>query len=99
MNIVKGIRMNTGMTYLTDAVQKRPNLSIIGNTLTDKVLFDGSAAYGVQTADGKKFIGQNIILSAEPYGSHPILTRSAVHPKQHPSTPTTPLTQHLPLHT
>src|SRR5258708_17059676 len=97
MNIVKGIRMNTGMTYLTDAVQKRPNLSIIGNTMTDKVLFDGSEAYGVQTADGKKFIGQNIILSAGTYGSAAILMRSGVGPKQQLSALDIPVVADLPV--
>ena len=97
MNIVKGIRMNTGMTYLTDAVQQRPNLSIIGNTIIDKVLFDGSEAYGIQTADGRKFVGQNIILSAGTYGSAAILIRSGVGPKQQLSALDIPLVADLPV--
>jgi len=82
MNIVKGIRMNTGMTYLNDQVQKRANLSIIGNTLIDKVLFDGFEAYGVQTADGRKFIAENVILCGGTYGTAAILMRSGLGPKQ-----------------
>lgn len=97
MNIVKGIRMNTGMTYLTDAVQQRPNLSIIGNTLIDKVLFDGSEAYGVQTADGRKFIAENIILSAGTYGSAAILMRSGVGPKQQLASLDIPVVAGLPV--
>jgi choline dehydrogenase len=97
MNIVKGIRMNTGMTYLTDAVQQRPNLSIIGNTMIDKVLFDGSEAYGVQTADGRKFIAQHIILSAGTYGSAAILMRSGVGPKQQLASLDIPVVADLPV--
>jgi choline dehydrogenase len=97
MNIVKGIRMNTGMTYLTDAVQQRPNLSIIGNTMIDKVLFDGSEAYGVATADGRKFIAQSIILSAGTYGSAAILMRSGVGPKQQLSALDIPVVADLPV--
>src|SRR5882762_3185227 len=82
MNIVKGIRMNTGMTYLDDQVQKRTNLTIMGNAIIDKVLFDGSEAYGVQIADGRKFIAENVILSGGTYGSAAILMRSGIGPKQ-----------------
>jgi choline dehydrogenase len=97
MNIVKGIRMNTGMTYLTDAVQQRPNLSVIGNTLIDKVLFDGSEAYAVQAADGRKFVGQQIILSAGTYGSAAILMRSGVGPKEQLASLDIPVVVDLPV--
>src|SRR5471030_89203 len=69
MNIVNGIRMNTGMAYLNDQVFKRTNLTVIGNSVTDKVLFDGSDAYGVQLADGRKFNADEVILSAGTYGT------------------------------
>ena len=82
MNIVNGIRMNTGMTYLNDQVLKRPNLKVIGNVTTDKVLFDDSDAYGVQLADGRKFNADEVILSAGTYGTPAILMRSGIGPKQ-----------------
>ena len=82
MNIVHGIRMNTGMTYLTNAVQKRTNLTIVGNALADKVLFNGSEAYGLQLADGRKFTAAEVILSAGTYGTPAILMRSGVGPKK-----------------
>ena len=97
MNIVNGIRMNTGMTYLTDQVQKRANLTIIGNTLIDKVLFDGSKAYGVQTADGKKFIAENVILSGGTYGTAAILLRSGIGPKQQLESLDIPVVADLPV--
>src|SRR5258706_15274035 len=97
MNIVNGIRMNTGMTYLTDQVQKRTNLTIIGNTIIDKVLFDGTEAYGVQTADGKKFIAENVILSAGTYGTAAILLRSGIGPKQQLASLDIPVVADLPV--
>jgi choline dehydrogenase len=81
MNVVNGIRMNTGMTYLNDDVRKRSNLTIIGNAITDKVLFDGTEAYGVQLADGRTFNADEIILSSGTYGTPAILMRSGIGPK------------------
>jgi len=82
MNVVNGQRMNTGMTYLNEAVRERGNLTIMGDILIDKVLFNGTTAYGVQTADGKQFKGRETILSAGTYGSAAILLRSGVGPKE-----------------
>jgi choline dehydrogenase len=82
MNIVNGVRMNTGMTYLTAPVLKRPNLTVIGNAIADKVLFNGSEANGVQLADGRKFNAEEVILCAGTYGTPAILMRSGIGPKQ-----------------
>src|ERR1700748_2341937 len=97
MNIVNGIRMNTGMTYLTEQVRKRPNLTIIGDALTDKVLFDGEEAYGVQLADGRKFNADEIILSAGTYGTAAILMRSGIGPKQELASLNIPVVADLPV--
>jgi choline dehydrogenase len=82
MNIVDGKRMNTGMTYLNSKVRKRPNLTIMGSVITDKVLFDGTSANGIQLADGRQFKAGEIILSAGTYGSPAILMRSGIGIKQ-----------------
>jgi len=82
MNIVNGMRMNTGMTYLNDQVRTRANLTVIGNVIADKVLFNGSGAYGVQLADGRKFNADEVILSAGTYGTPAILMRSGIGPKK-----------------
>ena len=82
MNIVNGIRMNTGMTYINDQVLNRTNLTVIGNAITDKVLFNDSGAYGVQLADGRTFNADEVILSAGTYGTPAILMRSGIGPKQ-----------------
>ena len=97
MNIVNGKRMNTGMTYLNDAVRKRENLTLIGDVLVDKVLFKGTTAYGVVTADGREFSGREIILSAGSYGSPAILLRSGVGPKGDLAKLSIPLVADLPV--
>jgi len=97
MNILNERRMNTGMTYLNDAVRKRENLTIMGDVLIDKVLFNGTTAYGVQTSDGKQFKADEVILSAGTYGSAPILLRSGIGPQKHLKELEIPLVADLPV--
>ncbi|MHC8391647.1 GMC family oxidoreductase [Pseudomonas sp. MDT2-39-1] len=80
MNIVNGVRVNTGMAYLTEEVRARDNLHIQTDSLVDKVLFDGTRAIGVQLANGEKLLAGEVILSAGSYGSAAILLRSGVGP-------------------
>jgi choline dehydrogenase len=80
MNIVNGVRVNTGMAYLSDRVRARENLQIHGDVVVDKVLFDGTTAIGVQLADGAKLYAREVILSAGSYGSAAVLLRSGVGP-------------------
>ena len=82
MNIVDGVRRNTGMTYLDNEARDRPNLEIRGGAMVDTVVFDGRRAIGVRLADGEVFYGGEIILSAGAYGSPAILLRSGVGPKE-----------------
>jgi choline dehydrogenase len=97
MNIVNGKRMNTGMTYLDEVVRKRENLAIIGDALTDKVLFNGTTAYGVQLADGRQFKTGEVILSAGTYGTAQILLRSGIGPKKDLAELEIPLVAELPV--
>src|SRR3981189_3436740 len=41
VNIVDGVRQSSAVAYLTDEVRRRPNLTIVGKVVVDKVLFDG----------------------------------------------------------
>lgn len=81
MNVVDGVRVNTGMAYLTDEVRARKNLEIRPDSLVDKVLFEGKRAIGVQLANGEKLLAGEVILSAGTYGSAAILLRSGVGPE------------------
>ena len=40
VNVIDGVRQNTGLVYLTEEVRNRPNLKISGDVLVDRVLFD-----------------------------------------------------------
>ncbi|KAA8889467.1 dehydrogenase [Nocardia colli] len=80
MNVIDGVRVNTGMAYLTEAVRARSNLTIRDRTLVDRVLFDGARAVGVRLADGTVLAAGEVILSAGAYGSPAILLRSGIGP-------------------
>ncbi|MFI2364591.1 GMC family oxidoreductase [Promicromonospora sp. NPDC019610] len=81
LNTVDGVRQSTALTYLTDDVRSRANLTIVGGVEVDRVLFDGATAVGVVAADGDEYRAAEVILSAGTYGSASILLRSGVGPK------------------
>ena len=80
VNVIDGVRQNTGLVYLTDEVRNRPNLKISGDVLVDHVLLDGHRAIGVVTAGGTEIPAGEVILSAGTYASPAILLRSGVGP-------------------
>ena len=80
VNVIDGVRQNTGLVYLTEEVRNRPNLKISGDVLVDRVRFDGRRAVGVVTADGAEIPAGEVILSAGSYGTPAILLRSGVGP-------------------
>lgn len=78
-NILDGIRFNGALSYLAPA-RERPNLTIMADTLIDRVELEGKRAIGVRTADGRVIRGKTVILSAGAYGSPAILLRSGIGP-------------------
>jgi choline dehydrogenase-like flavoprotein len=80
VDVVDGVRQNTGLVYLTAQVRSRPNLTILGGVTVDRVLFDGEQAVGVLAADGTLYKAAEVILSGGSYGSAAILLRSGVGP-------------------
>jgi choline dehydrogenase len=80
VDVVDGIRQNTGLVYLTAAVRARPNLTILGDVNVNRVLFDRTRAIGVLAADGAVYRAGEVILSGGTYGSPAILLRSGVGP-------------------
>ena len=81
-NVAEGVRMSGAFTYLQPA-RARPNLTVMTDTLTDRVLFAGRRAIGVRTADGREIRGREVILSAGAYSSPAILMRSGIGPSDH----------------
>lgn len=82
MNIINGVRVNTGMAYLDEKTRARDNLTLRADTLVDRVIFDGQHAIGVRLASGEVILAAEVILSAGTYGSAAILMRSGIAPAQ-----------------
>ena len=80
VNILDGVRQNTGITYLTEDVRGRANLTIVGDVTVDRVLFDRGTATGVLASDGTEFVAGEVVLASGAYGSPAILLRSGVGP-------------------
>lgn len=72
-----GRRVSVNDAYLEPA-RARPNLRIVGDTLVDRVLFDGRRAVGVRTAAGDELEADLVVLSAGAIHSPAVLLRSGV---------------------
>ena len=79
VNAVGSVRWNAAFAYL-DPARGRENLTVLGDTLVDRVLLNGDRAVGVATAAGELRAGA-VVLAAGAYGSPGILLRSGVGPE------------------
>jgi choline dehydrogenase len=83
-NVVGGARQNAAFAYL-DAARDRPNLTVVGDTLVDRVLLgQGGRVTGVAVRgpDGEHERGAGaVVLAAGAYGSPAVLLRSGVGPE------------------
>ncbi|WP_343389776.1 GMC family oxidoreductase N-terminal domain-containing protein [Candidatus Amarobacter glycogenicus] len=83
MNKIGRLRISTAIGYLS-AARARPNLCIRANTLTRRVVFEGTRAVGVEVeTDGNIEVlrARTIILSAGALQSPAILMRSGIGPR------------------
>ena len=97
-NNVDGLRINAAMAYL-DPIRHRLNLTIRGNTLVKRVLFQGRRAVGVEAScDGQTFRveARQVVSSAGAFGSPMLLMRSGVGPEDQLSEFGIPMVHHLP---
>lgn len=78
-NIAGGHRFNAAFSYLA-ASRERPNLTILPDTLVDRVILEGRRASGVLTVDGREILAREVILSSGAYGSPAVLMRSGIGP-------------------
>jgi choline dehydrogenase len=72
----EGVRWHAGFAYL-DAARSRDNLTILADTLVDRVWLDGARAVGVATSSGE-LRAEIVVLAASAYGSPAILLRSGI---------------------
>jgi choline dehydrogenase len=75
-NVVGAVRWNTAFAYL-DPARTRANLTILADTLVDRVLLQGDRAVGLATAAGELRAG-TVVLAAGAYGSPGILLRTGL---------------------
>lgn len=80
VNEVDGVRWNAAFAYL-DPARDRPNLTILADTLVDRVLLDGDRAVGAATSAGE-LEADTVVLAAGAYGSPGVLLRSGVGPER-----------------
>ena len=82
MNRRAGKRVSTNDGYLESA-RSRANLTIIGDSLVDRVIFDGRRTTGVRvrtSSGGAEYQGREVCLCAGAFHSPAILMRSGVGP-------------------
>ncbi len=80
INVAEGVRWNTAFAYL-DPLRDLTNLTIRGDALVDRVIFDGTRAVAVDVVgpNGPARIEANeIVLASGAYGSPLILLRSGI---------------------
>jgi choline dehydrogenase len=78
VNIVDGVRWHTGFAYV-DPARGRANLTILPETLVDRVLLEDGRAVGA-VAGGRELRADTVVVSASAYGSPGILLRSGIGP-------------------
>jgi choline dehydrogenase-like flavoprotein len=83
-NVVDAVRWNAAFAYL-DAARDRPNLTIQGNTLVDRVTFTGATVRGLSGELGgvaATWTATTVVLCAGTYMTPAILQRSGIGPAQ-----------------
>jgi choline dehydrogenase len=76
VNAVGTMRWNAAFAYV-DPARRRENLTVLGDTIVDRVLLDGRRAVGAATAAGK-LRADTVVVAAGAYGSPGILLRSGI---------------------
>lgn len=79
-NQLDGVRQSTALTYLAEA-RKRPNLTIRGEALVERVVLSGTKVTGVRLAEPAETVEADlVVLAAGAYGSPLLLQRSGIGP-------------------
>ena len=76
VNAVGAVRWNAAFAYV-DPARGRKNLTVLGDTIVDRVLLEGTRAVGAVTARGE-LRAATVVVAAGAYGSPGILLRSGI---------------------
>jgi choline dehydrogenase-like flavoprotein len=86
-NIGRGRRQNSAVAFLTPAVRKRPNLTILTGAVAQRLVMNGTRATGVvvvQGGQGREYgAAREVIVSAGALNSPKLLQLSGIGPSQH----------------
>jgi len=96
VSVVDDTRWNTAFAYL-DLARGRPNLTVRGNTLVDRIVLDRARATGVVTASGERIDADVVVLTAGAYFTPAILLRSGIGPEPEMARHDIPLLVELPV--
>jgi choline dehydrogenase len=81
VNIADGVRWNAALAYLNNDVRQSGNLTILDNSVVDRIVLNRGSATGVivrRNGEEETVNGDRVVLSAGAYGSPGILERSGV---------------------
>jgi choline dehydrogenase len=95
LNAVGAVRWNAAFAYL-DPARERANLTIVADTLVDRVLLEDGRATGI-VAGGRELAAGTVCVTASAYGSPGILLRSGVGPADELGRHGIPLVAELPV--
>ena len=98
MNNPAGIRMSCALAYLS-AARHRLNLTVRGNVIVRRILFQGRTAVGVEAEGGGEVFtanGREIVICASGIASPQLLMLSGVGPADHLADLGIPVVQDLP---
>ena len=79
-NVARDVRWSTVFAYL-DPARARPNLTVMADTLVDRLVFDGERAVGATTSNGG-IDADNVVLAGGAIGSPSVLLRSGIGPER-----------------
>jgi choline dehydrogenase len=98
VNASGGVRLNAAFAYL-DPARSRPNLTVMGDTMADRVLLERGQAIGAvvrHRAGERDLRAPLVVLTAGAYGSPSILLRSGVGPERELAAHDIPVAHQLP---
>ena len=96
VNVVDATRWNAAFAYL-DRARGRGNLTILADTVVDRIVLDGARATGAITSSGEQIDADVVVLTAGAYLTPAILMRSGIGPESELARHRIPIVAALPV--